>query len=229
LVSGNSFRTMDILDGRTFVFAQVPLHAIEQSPGVGRVIIGALMHAIYDAAARGEVSERVLVELDEAWVLGPMKIQKSTLVAGAKSGIVLNFLYQSVGQIKEIWGENGSITLYNNLEWRAYAATKDRQTSEDISSEIGEISVLARSEGHTSGRQRPGGLRWGSRSSGDNTSVQEIKRRLVLPQEIRNAPRDEMFVIAGDMNMRLRMPRYFNRPDLVRIVKPSHYYRRAAE
>jgi type IV secretion system protein VirD4 len=224
LISGNSFSTADILDGSTVVFAQVPLHSLDQSPGVGRVIIGALMYAIYNAAAKGKAGGKVLVQLDEAWVLGPMKIQKSALVAGAKSGIVLNFLYQSVGQVREIWGDNGITTLYNNLEYRAYAATKDFKTADEISQDIGEIGVLAYSEGTNSGTQRPAGLGWGSRSSGDNLSVHEIKRRRVLPQEIKDAPRDEVFVIAGDCNMRLRMPVYYLRPDLQSVVHPSHYY-----
>jgi len=226
LVSGNGFRTTDIINGKTTVFAQIPLHTLEQSPGVGRVIIGSLMQAVYNA--KGQTNGRVLTLLDEAWCLGPMQIQKSALVAGAKSGLTLVFLYQATGQIREVWGEHGAVTLYNNLEWRAYAACRDEKTSEEVSKAFGEISVLSFSEGVNFGTQRPAGFGWGSRSTGDNSNKSEIRRRLVLPQEVLDAPRDELFVVAHG-NMRLRMPVYYKRPELTGVVNPSPYYRAAAE
>ncbi len=123
LVSGDKFRAEDIINGKTIVFCQIPLHTLEQSPGAGRVIVGALMQAVYNA--KGKTKGRVLVLLDEAWCLGPMQVQKSAIVAGAKSGLTLVFLYQAVGQVRDVWGEQGAITLYNNLEWRAVAACRE--------------------------------------------------------------------------------------------------------
>jgi type IV secretion system protein VirD4 len=221
LVSGNKFRTSDIIDGNTIVFCQIPLHSLEQSPGAGRVIIGALMQAVYNA--KGKTRGRVLVLLDEAWCLGSMQVQKSAIVAGAKSGLTLVFLYQAVGQVREVWGEPGAITLYNNLEWRAVAACRDSVTAEEVSKAFGHIGVVSYSEGVNAGSQRPAFALWGSRSSGDTSNKTEINRRLVLPQEILEAPRDEMFVIANG-NMRLRMPVYYRRPELQGVVKPSPYY-----
>jgi len=61
----------------------------------------------------------------------------------------------------------------------------------------------------------------------DTSNKGEIGRRLVLPQEIREAPRDEMFVVANG-NMQLRMPVYYKRPELDGVVKPSPYYTAAA-
>jgi type IV secretion system protein VirD4 len=225
LVSGNSFCSADIINGRTVVFAQVPLHTLEQTPGCSRVIIGALMQAVYNA--RGQINGRVLALLDEAWSLGPMAIQRSALVAGAKSGLQLVFLYQAIGQIQAVWGEAGVSTLYNNLEWRAYAACRDDKTAEEVSKAFGEISVVAYTDGESVGSQRAFmSIVPGSRSSGDMANRSEIRRRLVLPQEVLDAPRDELFVVARG-NMRLRMPVYFLRLDLARRVVPSQYYRAA--
>ena len=224
LVSGDKFRTSDVIDGKTIVFCQIPLHTLEQSPGAGRVIIGALMQAVYNA--KGKTRGRVLVLLDEAWCLGSMQVQKSAIVAGAKSGLTLVFLYQAVGQVRDVWGEQGAITLYNNLEWRAVAACRDSVTAEEVSKAFGSIGVISYSEGVNAGSQRPVFALWGSRSSGDTSNKTEISRRLVLPQEILEAPRDEMFVIANG-NMRLRMPVYYRRPELQGVVKPSPYYHAA--
>ena len=226
LVSGDKFRNSDIINGNTIVFCQIPLHTLEQSPGAGRVIIGALMQAVYNA--KGKTKGRVLVLLDEAWCLGSMQVQKSAIVAGAKSGLTLVFLYQALGQVREVWGEQGAITLYNNLEWRAVAACRDSVTAEDVSKSFGSIGVISYSEGVNAGKQRPAFSFWGSSSNGDKSNKTEIARRLVLPQEILEAPRDEMFVI-GNGNMRLRMPVYYRRPELQDVVKPSPYYKAAAE
>ena len=225
LVSGEGFRTSDIINGKTVVFCQIPLHTMGQSPGAGRVIIGALMRAVYDA--KGKTNGRVLVLLDEAWCLGTMQVQKDAIVAGAKSGLTLVFLYQAVGQIHDVWGEQGKITLYNNLEWRAVAACRDSVTAEEFSEAFGSIGVISYSEGQNAGSQRPAFALWGSKTSGDTSNKGEIGRRLVLPQEIREAPRDEMFVVANG-NMQLRMPVYYKRPELDGVVKPSPYYTAAA-
>jgi type IV secretion system protein VirD4 len=224
LVSGDKFRAEDIINGKTIVFCQIPLHTLEQSPGAGRVIVGALMQAVYNG--KGKTKGRVLVLLDEAWCLGPMQVQKSAIVAGAKSGLTLVFLYQAVGQVRDVWGEQGAITLYNNLEWRAVAACRDSVTAEEVSKAFGSIGVISYSEGVNAGSQRPVFALWGSRTSGDTSNKTEISRRLVLPQEILEAPRDEMFVIANG-NMRLRMPVYYRRPELRGVVKPSPYYHAA--
>lgn len=225
IVSGDSFHSRDILDGNTVIFVQIPLRTLEQSAGVGRVIVGALMNSLY--ASLGW-NERVLFLLDEAKSLGRLAIIASALVDGAKSGIQLGFLYQDVGQIYKIWGgENGVRTFYNNLEWRGYAAVKDEKTLEEVSKAFGEISVLAWSEGNNASVQRPPGFAWGSRSKGDTTSTSEIKRRLYLPQEIKSADPRDLFVVAGQDNMHLRMPVYFHRPELKAIVRQSPNFRPA--
>ncbi len=99
-------------------------------------------------------------------------------------------------------------------------------TAEEVSKAFGSIGVISYSEGVNAGSQRPVFALWGSRSSGDTSNKTEISRRLVLPQEILEAPRDEMFVIANG-NMRLRMPVYYRRPELQGVVKPSPYYHAA--
>lgn len=221
LTSGNGFNPLDILDGDTVIFVQIPLRALKQSPGVARVIIGSLMSIVYDGGREGD--RRVLTLMDEARALGPMAIMEDALVDGAKFGLTLQFLYQSQGQAKTIWGEDGLITLFNNVTWRGYASIRDETTAEAVSREYGEIGVLAYSEGSNQGISRPPGIGWGSRSTGDNTNVHEIKRRLIMAQELKQAPADDLFVLSPHGNMRLRMPLYFRRPDLALAVKASRF------
>ena len=52
LVSGSSFRSRDLVGGRLTVFVQVPLKTLQTTPALGRVIVGALLNAAYEADGR---------------------------------------------------------------------------------------------------------------------------------------------------------------------------------
>lgn len=56
IVSGNTFRTDDISNGRTTVFINVDLSTLENHPGMARVVIGAFLKAIYNR--NGALEER---------------------------------------------------------------------------------------------------------------------------------------------------------------------------
>jgi type IV secretion system protein VirD4 len=225
LISSDAFNVQDILKGDVVIFVQVPLPALMQNAGIGRVIIGSLMNAVY--RAEGACEGRVLFPLDEAWALGRMAVQKAALVVGAKFGITLLFFYQSAGQVREIWGEDGVTTLMNNLSWRSFAAVRDPKTARELSDDLGTIGVMAWSEGINTGRQRQYGRGFGSRSTGDTTNVSEIKRPLELPQEIQGADPDILYVIAGQDRMKLRMPAWWRRPELQGVVGASRFHHAA--
>jgi len=87
LVSGDAFRTADLLMGATTVFVQIPLPALITTPGLGRVIIGSLLNAVYQA--NGELKGRVLFLLDEVARLGRMKVLEAARDVGRKYGITL--------------------------------------------------------------------------------------------------------------------------------------------
>lgn len=223
IVSADDFDIQDILRGDVIVFVQVPLPALMQSAGVGRVVIGSLMNVVY--RAEGACEGKILFLLDEAWSLGRMAIQKAALVVGAKFGVTLMFLYQSLGQVREIWGEDGLATLLNNLSWRAFAAVRDPKSAEAISADFGTIGVMSWSEGINVGRQRQFGRGFGSRSTGGTTNITEIRRPLELPQEIQAAEADVLYVIAGQDRMKLRMPVWWRRPELRGIVGTSRFHK----
>ena len=72
LVCGNDFETRDILSGKVDVFINIPLKALNDHPGLGRVIIGSFLNAMYEADGRAE--RPVLFMLDEAATLGRLRI-----------------------------------------------------------------------------------------------------------------------------------------------------------
>jgi type IV secretion system protein VirD4 len=213
IVSGNSFRSLDLLDGKTSVFLQIPLGALQAAPAVGRVVIGALLNAAYEAD--GQLKGRILYLLDEAARLGQMKILETARDAGRKYGITLQLLYQSVGQLERQWGREGKREWYDGVSHRSYAAVQDLETAKELEETFGNYAVMATSEGSNNGSSGKS-FEIGSRSRGANTSYHEISRALIRREELMNDCRtDEAFiVIRGAKPLRCGRAIYFRRPEL---------------
>jgi type IV secretion system protein VirD4 len=227
IVSGDSFRSLDLLGGKVTVFLEIPLAALQSTPAIGRVVIGALLNAAYEAD--GRVKGRILYLLDEAARLGPMKILETARDAGRKYGITLQLLYQSVGQLERQWGRDGKREWYDGVSHRSYAAVQDLDTARELEDTFGRYAVMATSEG--SNRGSSGKLfEVGSRSRGANTSYHEISRPLIRREELMNDCRtDEAFVIIrGAKPLRCGRAIYFRRPELAARVAANRFATNAA-
>jgi type IV secretion system protein VirD4 len=222
LVSGHSFHTRELCEGRLTVFVQIPLKVLQATPGLGRVVIGALLNAAYEAD--GAVQGRILFLLDEVARLGPMAVLETARDAGRKYGLTLLLLYQSVGQLVEQWGREGTRAWYDGTSWRLYAALQDPETARELSQACGEHGVVTASQGST--RSTSG--RWGgatSNSSGQSATRSEMRRRLITPDELLQDTRaDEAFVIArGAKPLRCGRALFFRRPEMAKEVTPSRF------
>jgi type IV secretion system protein VirD4 len=224
LVSGESFPTAELLQGRMTLFIKMPLKVLETTPGVSRTVIGALLNAAYEAD--GNVSGRVLYLLDEAARLGYMKILETARDAGRKYNITLQLLYQSIGQIIDQWGEQGKRAWYEGVSFRCYAAVQDLDTATELESTFGTYGVMASSEGTNTGSAGKA-LESSSRSRGSNISYHEISRPLIRKAELMHDTRaDELFVLARSTPpMRCGRAIYFRRPELVAKVAANRFYK----
>lgn len=224
LVSGSSFRTTDITQGRLTVFIQIPLMALMHSPSVARVILGALLNAAY--AADGNIKGRVLYLIDEAARLGTMQMLEEARDAGRKYGITLQLLYQEEAQLLKQWGREGKRAWFGGVSWRGYAAVQDPETAKELCSVFGSYAVLATSEGSNKGTSGRGIIPM-SRSTGGNRNVHEIRRDLIRPDELLADVRtDEMFVIPRNARpIRCGRAIYFRRPEMVDLVDVNRFHK----
>ncbi len=227
IVSGNTFKTADLLAGKVSIFLQIPLAALQSTPAIGRVVIGALLNAAFEAD--GQVTGRILYLLDEAARLGPMKILETARDAGRKYGITLQLLYQSVGQLERQWGRQGKREWYDGVSHRSYAAVQDLETAKELEETFGTYGVMATSEGSNTGSSGKS-FEVGSRSRGANTSYHEISRPLIRREELMNDCRtDEAFVIIrGARPLRCGRAIYFRRPDLAARIAANRFNHAAA-
>ena len=230
LVSGSSFRTRDLADGRLTVFVQVPLKTLQATPALGRVIVGALLNAAYEAD--GQVRGRILFLLDEVARLGYMGVLEQARDAGRKYGITLLLLYQSLGQLVGQWGREGKQAWYDATSWRLFAAVQDPDTARELSAMCGEYAVVATAEGNSVGSQSRG-TAFAASSSGWSENRSEIRRALIKPEEIIQDTRaDEAFVLVrGAKPLRCGRAIYFRRQDMAPLVAANRFHpqRDAAE
>ena len=224
LVSGSSFKTADLTTGKLTVFVQIPLDVLRTTPAVGRVVIGAMLQAVYQAD--GHLKGRVLYLLDEVARLGYMNVVEVARDAGRKYGITIMMLYQSLGQLIEQWGIEGKKSWYESSTWRLFAAVQDLDTAREISALCGEYTVYTTSTGDTEGSQSRGGL-GASSSSGRSENRSETKRPLIKPEEILQDSRtDEAFVlIRSSRPLRCGRAIYFRRPEWTDLVGANRFYR----
>lgn len=230
MVSGNSMSTSDILRGNTVVFIQTPLRSLLATPAIGRVVLGSFMNAMYHADGRG-IDDRILFEIDEAWTLGKLNEIKLGYTTARKYGGLIQTLWQSEGQMEGVWGPDDAKMLRDSASWRAYGAVQDGNIAEKLSKDIGERSVMAYSEGSSSGTQANQFAFIGSRSRGSNVNIHEIKRRLIKADEITRADPDELFVLARGFPYPIRCfaAPYFRYPSINAAMGCSRFVRDAAE
>ncbi len=211
LVSGSAFATDDIASGDKDVFINIDLKTLETHSGLARVIIGALLNAIYNRD--GKLQSRALFLLDEAARLGYMRVLETARDAGRKYGITLVMIYQSIGQLRETYGgRDASSKWFESSSWISFAAINDPETADYISRRCGtttvEIDQVSRSIQ--------------ARGSSRTRSKQLAARPLILPHEVLLMRTDEQIVfMAGNPPLRCGRAIWFRRQDMRQCVSPK--------
>ena len=223
LVSGSGFRTSELIAGKIDLFINIPMKALEGTPALARVIVGALLNAVYEADGTLP-GGRVVFLLDEVARLGYMTSLARARDAGRKYGISLVLLYQSEGQLKEQWGEGGKSSWFESASWRSYAAIGTLEQAKAVSEACGEHGIVMASQ--SANRGRSGKIfEPGSTTTGASEQLSERARRLVTPSEIlANTRADEQFVfISGRKPLRCGRAIYFRRADMASKVAKNRF------
>lgn len=216
LVSGSSFSTDAIAEGKTDIFVNLDLKTLETHPGLARTIIGALLNAIYNR--NGEMNGRTLFLLDEVARLGYLGILETARDAGRKYGISLVLLFQSIGQMRETYGgRDATSKWFESASWVSFAAINDPETADYISRRCGnttvEVDQLSRSS-QMSGSSR-------------TRSKQLASRPLILSDEVLRMRGDEQIVFtAGNAPLRCGRAIWFRRNDMKSVVGENRFHRK---
>jgi type IV secretion system protein VirD4 len=223
LLSGPN-KPADILAGNVSIYVQIPTSTLinPASAGIGRLIVDSIVCSVI--SADGNYAERMLLHVDEAALLGPMKSLQVVLKQARKYGLAMQLIYTSRNDAKTIWTDDGLETWLDGVAWSGYAAVSSR-TAEILSKEMGKHGVMAYSEGTNSGSSGKG-LGGASSSRGRNTNVHEISRSLITPDEFKDSRSDELFVVTRTGRaIRCGMAPYYRRPEMAAEIDRSPYYK----
>jgi type IV secretion system protein VirD4 len=225
LVCGSGFRTRNLLSGKLDVFINLPLKVLQSSPQAARVILGALLNAVYEA--RGQNNGRILFLLDEVARLGYMGILETARDTGRKYGINLCLLYQSLGQLTQSWGPQGRQAWFDSAYLRLFSHIQDYEAADFLSKACGEFTALGDSV--TAGSGSSSGWEHSSRSSHQSTSQQQVARRLIKPEEVLQGMRydEQIVLIQNAPPLRCGRAIYFRRPEMLARVKGSLVQKKA--
>jgi type IV secretion system protein VirD4 len=123
LVSRSAFTTQQLVAGNLDLFINIPLKTLDSTPALARVLVGALLNAVYEA--RGNVPHRFVFLLDEVFRLKYMAALETARDAGRKYGITLVMLYQSLGQLERQFGREGNRGLRSAPRAHSYTTNRD--------------------------------------------------------------------------------------------------------
>jgi type IV secretion system protein VirD4 len=215
LVSGDAFSPDDLADGGTDIFVALNLKVLDAHPGLARVIIGALMNAIYNR--NGQVAGKTLFLLDEVARLGYLRILETARDAGRKYGLTLIMIFQSIGQMREAYGgRDATSKWFESASWISFAAINDPDTADYISKRCGDTTVEVDQVSRS------------SRMSGSShTRSKQLSRRpLILPDEVMRMRSDEQIVFtAGNPPLRCGRAAWFRRDDMKACVGANRFHR----
>jgi len=184
----SSFKPANLRKRRMTVYLVLPPDRM--IPGLLRMWIGSLMRA----CVREGLNERNKVHfvLDEAASLGArLKELEDSVDKYRAYGIRNQFYYQSMGQLKKCWPDDGGQTLLSNAT-QIFFGVNDQPTSEYVSTRLGEETIALASGGSSRGESwqtsftgTKGGA---SYSTNSNTGWQQQARKLLKPDEVLGLP-----------------------------------------
>jgi type IV secretion system protein VirD4 len=216
----SSFHPDDLRDGKTSIFLCLPPRRLKSHAALQRMWINCILGTIIKNA---DETKPVLFILDEIGNMGrlPMLEDAVTLMRGM--GIRLWFIFQSLNQVKECFGDNAD-TFLDNIGTKQFFAIRSFETAEAISKQAGEATVFSVSdqEGESSSRPTgtgdgPNGPGPGSVGSSSSLTTSEIARKLMLPNEITTMPNDLALVFHQNMQvLPVKLLKYYNAAEFKR-------------
>lgn len=138
-----------------------------------------------------ELRHQVLMLLDECAALGriPIIAESISYLPGYNVRVVL--VLQSAAQLREVYGPHNAETMLKSLAARIVFAPKDGADARELSEELGYTTV----KGRSLSRPRWGGG-WSSRQgSAGNVTVNDQRRALLLPQEVKSIGKERAIVL----------------------------------
>ncbi len=183
----------DPLGPNTDLYIQISKSDMENFPGLIRLIVGTLAYVVDE---KPDGHERMMI-VDEAYQVGRLKIFEKIRDTSRKRHLHLMQIFQTSGQLEELYGHAGVRAWNNTQAARIYSTTSDAKDQEELSKLIGEYT--ADIEGSSKSSSVRGlGLGTPTASASQNTSLRNV--RLMRPEQLGTLPNDALIILFKGFN-----------------------------
>jgi type IV secretion system protein VirD4 len=184
----------------------LPLEYNESHAAIPRLALG---RAIWEMQRRPLAREKVLFLIDEAAALGKITRFPNWLATLRKYKAVLWPIFQNIGQVKALYGEQWQ-TFIANCGLRQFISIADLETAEYVNKLLGERTTESTSTSHEG-----------------KTSTSQTRRSLLTVDEILHLSSNRQLVFIGNMKPApLYLTPYWVRPELRGRFHRNPYHKR---
>ena len=198
------------LDPKTDLFIEIPSDIMTRFEPVPRIIMAAILYCSMKLEDPNNVKTRRLVICDEAKNFGNMDILKLFRDEGRGFGLHLMMIYQSLSQMKGIWGEEAK--GWSTATTRIYGRMESRETAEEIQSLIGKDTIRQKTD--STSQTHRGGIFNSQVSSSQSEQIKEAP--LLTTDQLTSLPSHAALIFTENLKPILASKAlYFLRKDLV--------------
>jgi type IV secretion system protein VirD4 len=216
-VATSSFDPKILRTGKATIYLILPHESLSTMSRWLRLQIGTIMRR----STRGFGEQNpVLWLLDEMAHIGHMQVIEDAASLLRAKGVRLWFVFQSLRQLKECFGEKAG-TVLDNIGSQQYFSINSMETARELSERIGDTTIAITSENDTTGDSHSTGSnahqQGGNRSRSRSITHSEIARRLLKPEEVLTLPDDLTLIFHKNLPViPARLVKYYNAPEFRR-------------
>ncbi|MHB8509207.1 MAG: type IV secretory system conjugative DNA transfer family protein [Candidatus Dormibacteria bacterium] len=180
----NDLDPKEFLSGANILYLVAPSHDQKDVAVMFTGIIHTILHEAYSQAVksrRGRIEPQLLLALDEAANVAPIRSLPEVASQGLSQGIILISVFQDMAQMEQVYGRTGARTILNNHTAKVVLpGLGDPDTAKTVCELAGgEVSVEK------------------TRSDSGSNTYTERDRALLTPDQLRQVPRGKALVIMG--------------------------------
>ena len=180
----NDLDPKEFLSGANTLYLIAPTNDQKQVAALFTGQIQTIVDQAYSLAAKSpkqRIEPPLLLALDEAANVAPLKDLPAIASQGLSQGIILISVFQDIAQMEEIYGKTGARTILNNHTCKIVLPGLGDPESARTICELAGGEVAAEK----------------TRSDSGSNSYTERERALLTPDQLRQVPRGKALVIMG--------------------------------
>ena len=206
----------DVLKPTTDIYINVPSRVLKSFSPMVHLLLASILTATQLKETPERPTARRLLILDEAKGLGNMDVLELIRDEGRAVGLHLMMIYQTWGQLKNVWGPDAASAWEDSVDARIIGATQDSQKAMALQNIIGKDTLRIRTNS-SSRSQRDLEMRGQSSSS---YSEQMREAPLITTAEIADFPSHGAIILTRRCRPILASKAvYFAREDMKNRVK----------